>query len=159
MDLGHVGKDMTVNIGGIEGGGKTTNVVPEHCVLIGEIRAFSHEKALTQMEEIKALFESEAKKVGGRCKIKSEVSYKAYRVEENHSSVCRFRRACKKMGLPGTIEKTFGGSDQANLAVHGIQGLVLASAMEKVHSCQEYTSVSEMERLKELIKLLMQDPE
>lgn len=157
MEMGRVGDDTTVNVGGIHGGVTSTNVVPEHCSLIGEVRSFSHEKALAQMEKIKALFEEEAKLAGGRCDVGFEVAYKAYQLEEFHSSIRRFQRACVKLGLPGTVEKTFGGSDQANLAVHGIQGLVLASAMEKVHSCQEYTTVSEMEKLVEIVKLLIQD--
>ena len=53
--------------------------------------------------------------------------------------------------------ETFGGSDQSNLSLHGIPGLVLASAMEQVHSCEEYTQVSELLRLTKLLKLLMQD--
>ena len=157
MELGRVGDDMTVNIGGITGGGKTTNIVPDSCSLIGEVRSFSHEKALSQMEKIQKLFEEEAQKAGGSCEIHWEVSYRAYHVSEYHSVVRRFERACEKLGLPGTVERTFGGSDQANLALHGIDGLVLASAMEQVHSCQEYTSISEMEKLVQIVKLMMQD--
>ena len=53
--------------------------------------------------------------------------------------------------------KTFGGSDQSNLSLHGVSGLVLASAMELVHSCQEYTEISELVKLTQLLKLLIQD--
>lgn len=159
MEMGRVGEDTTVNVGGIHGGVTSTNVVPEHCSLIGEVRSFSHEKALAQMEKIKNIFEEEARKAGGNCTVEYEVSYRAYQTDEKHGSVRRFQRICKDLGLSGTIEKTFGGSDQANLSIHGIQGLVLASAMEKVHSCQEYTFVKEMEMLKEVVKRLIQDIE
>ncbi len=159
MELGRVGAEMTVNVGAIHGGGKTTNIVPDRCELTGEVRSFSHEKALEQMEKICSIFQEEAKAAGGSCEIHSEVSYRAYQVPEEHPSIVRFQRVCRKLGLPGTVEKTFGGSDQANLAQAGIHGLVLASAMEQVHSCQEYTRVSEMLKLKEIVKLLMQDEE
>ena len=71
----------------------------------------------------------------------------------------RFRRACERLKLPVRLVPTFGGSDQSNLARHGISGLVLASAMEQVHSCAEYTTVSGLETVTELVKLLMQDAE
>lgn len=159
MELGHVGDSMTVNIGAVQGGGKTTNIVPDYCELIGEVRSFSHEDALEQMKKIEALFQREAELAGGSCEMKAEVSYHAYQTEDEHVSIQRFRRACETLGLPGIITRTFGGSDQANLAQHGIKGLVLSSGMSQVHTCQEYVMLPELEKLTELVKLLMQDDE
>ena len=62
MELGHVGKDMTVNIGAIHGGGANSNIVPEHCHLVGEVRSYSHEQAMEQTRHIEALFLEEAEK-------------------------------------------------------------------------------------------------
>ncbi len=157
MELGHIGTEMTVNVGAIEGGGRATNIVPEYCRLIGEVRGFSHEKVLEQVKKIEGLFREEAAKAGGTVKIAWEIPVHAYSTPEDHGSVKRFRRACEKLGLPGALGKTFGGSDQSNLSLHGIKGLVLASAMEQVHSCREYTEVSQLARLTELIKCLMED--
>ena len=159
MELGRVGQDMTVNIGHIEGGVKATNIVPDACFLMGEVRSYSHERALAQMKNIEELFREEAEKAGGSCEVSYTVPVHAYQVPESHPAVSRFRRACEKLGLPGVLEPTFGGSDQSNLSLHGIQGLVLASAMEQVHSCGEYTTVSGLETVAELVKLLMQDRE
>ena len=159
MELGRVGEDMTVNIGHVEGGVKATNIVPDTCFLMGEVRSYSHERAEAQMKKIEAIFREEAEKAGGSCEVRYTVPLHAYQVPENHPSVSRFRRACARLGLPGTLEPTFGGSDQSNLALHGISGLVLASAMEQVHSCSEYTTVSELETVTELVKLLMMDAE
>ncbi len=157
MELGHVGKNMTVNIGHIEGGVKATNIVPDTCFLMGEIRSYSHEQALEEMKKIEALFREEAEKAGGSCEVHSTVPIHAYQVPEEHAGVLRFRRACERLKLPGTLNPTFGGSDQSNLSLHGISGLVLSSAMEQVHSCSEFTTVSGLETAAELVKLLMQD--
>ena len=86
-----------------------------------------------------------------------QVPIHAYCTPKEHASVRRFERACEKLGLPCKLRKTFGGSDQSNLSLHGISGLVLASAMELVHSCQEYVEVSELVRLTEILKLMMGD--
>lgn len=157
MKLGHVGEDMTVNIGAIHGGGANSNIVPERCRLIGEVRSYSHEQAMEQTRQIEELFQEEAGKARGKSRMTFEVPIHAYCTPEDHSSVRRFRRACECLGLSGKLVKTFGGSDESNLSLHGIPGLVLASAMELVHSCQEYTEVSELSRLTELLKLMMQD--
>ena len=157
MELGHVGEEITVNVGAIEGGGRTTNIVPEYCRLMGEVRGFSHERVLEQAKKIEELFREEAGKAGGTVKMICEIPIHAYTTPKDHESVKRFRRACEKLGLPGILKKTFGGSDQNNLSLHGIHGLVLASAMEQVHSCREYTEVSALIRLTELIKALLEE--
>lgn len=157
MELGRVGEDMTVNIGAIHGGEKTTNIVPARCELTGEVRSYIHERALEQIQRIEDIFEEEAKKTGGNCKVTYTIPVHAYHTPDNHSSILRFQRCCKRLGLSGILTKTFGGSDQSNLSIHGIQGLVLASAMEQVHSRREYMEISELERLTELVFLLMQD--
>ena len=157
MELGHVGEDMTVNIGAIHGGENSSNIVPELCQLVGEVRSYSHEQAMEQTRKIDELFREEAEKAGGSSRMDYQIRIRAYRTPKEHICVRRFRRACEKLGLPCTLVKTFGGSDQSNLYHHGIPGLVLSSAMELVHSCQEYTEVSELVKLTELTKLLMQD--
>lgn len=155
LELGRVGQDMTVNIGHIEGGEKATNIVPAHCCLLGEIRSYSHEKALAQMEKIRRIFEEEACEAGGSCQVNFTVPIHAYRVPETRPCIIRFRKVCERLGLSGDLLPTFGGSDQSNLSCHGIEGLVLASAMEQVHSCGEYTTIQEMETLTKLVKLLI----
>lgn len=157
MELGHVGEDMTVNIGAIHGGEASSNIVPELCHLVGEVRSYSHEQAMEQTQRIEELFKEEAEKAGGSSRLDYQILIRAYRTQEEHISIRRFRRACEKLGVPCTLVKTFGGSDQSNLFHQGISGLVLASAMELVHSCQEYTQVSELVKITELVKLLMQD--
>lgn len=157
MELGRVGEGMTVNIGAIHGGENSSNIVPELCNLVGEVRSYSHEQAVEQTRKIEELFKEEAEKAGGSSRMDSQILIRAYRTPEEHISVIRFRRACEKLGIPCTLIKTFGGSDQSNLFHHGIPGPVLSSAMELVHSCQEYTEVSELMKLTELVKVLMRD--
>ena len=157
MELGHVGEDMTVNIGAIHGGGSNSNIVPERCQLVGEVRSYSHEQAIEQTRQIEALFEEEAEKAGGRSRMTYDVPTHAYCIPKDHICVQRFQRACDRLGLSCRLVRTFGGSDQSNLSLHGVPGLVLASAMELVHSCQEYTQVEELLRITELLKLIMED--
>ncbi len=69
--------------------------------------------------------------------------------------VKRFERACRALGLPCSLSGTFGGSDNNVLAQHGISGIVLANAMYRCHSTEEYTTADELERIARLTLYLM----
>lgn len=59
-------------------------------------------------------------------------------------------------GIKSSLIATFGGSDQNKMSEHGIPGIVMASAMHQVHSCQEYTEVSEMAQVAGIVSELLQ---
>ena len=155
---GHVGDQMTVNVGKIAGGG-ATNVVPDQCVVTGEVRGFVHLKVLEQLEEIRQVFEQEAGAVGGRVEYETEICFCAYETPETHPVVKRFERACMSTGVCPRLTATFGGSDQHHLSEHGITGIVLASAMHQVHSCEEYTTISEMEQVSRIVREMITSEE
>lgn len=52
----------------------------------------------------------------------------------------------RSLGLSGLLGSTFGGSDNNYLAQRGIQGLVVATAMNNCHSVSEYTTEAELMR-------------
>lgn len=155
IPMGRSGDDTTVNVGRIQGG-LATNIVPDCCTVFGELRSFSHKKALQKMEEIKAVFEEEAKKLGGSVDFSRDVCYEAYKTEENAAAVQDFKRACEKLGITCTLCSTFGGSDQNKISEHGIAGIVIASAMHRVHSCHEYTDIKEMEQVAGIVSEILQ---
>ena len=49
------------------------------------------------------------------------------------------------------FEKTFGGSDNNVFAQHGIEGLVIATSMNQVHSCAEYTKIPEIAQVARIV--------
>lgn len=149
IQTGWVGNDTTVNIGTICGGtGK--NIVPSQCRITGEVRSMDHEKALAQAERIKSIFEEKAILAGGLAEITVTEEVHAYRTEESNPVVKNFLRACEAAGLEGVIRETYGGSDNNNYMLHGISGIVVACAMENVHSCEEYTTQDELVKSAEL---------
>ena len=68
----------------------------------------------------------------------------------------RLRAALASLGWgePSLID-TFGGSDNNVFALQGLRGLVLAAAMELVHTTEEYTEITELVRSAELTLKLM----
>lgn len=154
LTLGKLDEDTTLNIGAMEGG-QATNVVPDLCTVTGEIRSFSHKKALSLAEAVRIQFETFAAAVGASVTFSLQTDSEAFETPENHPVVRRFRAACALLGLPVSLIRTFGGSDNNVLAGKGIAGIVLASTMYECHSCAEYTTVDELARLAELILTLM----
>ena len=62
-----------------------------------------------------------------------------------------YESAVAKEGLTAAFEKTFGGSDNNVFAQHGIEGLVIATSMNQVHSCAEYTKIPEIAQVARIV--------
>lgn len=154
---GRVGEETTVNIGKIEGG-KATNIVPALVRMEGEIRSYVHEAALAQMEQIRRICEDTAVGFGAVVRVDSRLHMLAYRVEEKEPVVQRFRRVCETLGVECSLTRTLGGSDNNCFIQHGIRGVVLSCGMNQVHSTEEFSSVSELERCASIVAgLIVED--
>ncbi len=154
MKLGRVDSDTTVNIGTISGG-VATNIIPESCVVEGEIRSFHHDKALVCLKEVKSLFLQEAEQAGATLVWEESINCIAYETKLDSAVAERYREACRLAGVKAEFIKTFGGSDHNVFATKGIEGLVISNAMNSVHSCNEYTEVEELIRSTQIVRNLM----
>jgi len=154
LQLGRVDEETTANIGKIEGG-LATNIVPDACVVKGEIRSLNHDKALAQAELMKEIFIDTVKEFGGTCDVSLFCGCIAYEVEKEHNVIKRFQKVCNELQIDVYLEKTFGGSDNNNFLCHGITGIVIACGMNQVHSCNEYTTIEELVRITNITKELM----
>ncbi len=154
LPMGYVDPETTFNIGTI-GGGIGTNIVPESCLLTGEIRSYDHKKALACVEDCKKIFEEEARRAGGEIHMDVEVHLVAYETPKDAPALVRFQKVCERLGFLGQVGSTFGGSDNNSLAKRGIKGLVLSCGMYQVHSTKEYTRLEDLENGAKLIEELL----
>jgi tripeptide aminopeptidase len=154
LPMGQIDDETTCNVGLIEGG-TALNIVPDRCVVKGEIRSYSHAKALERLEEVKRLFEASAQSFGATAELQADCHIQAYETPAEHPVVGRYKAACASLELPVSLAPTFGGSDNNHFAKHGIAGLVIATAMNRCHTCAEYTTVEELERITQLTTALM----
>jgi len=154
LPQGKPAPELTFNIGQIMGG-KSTNIVPDECTVNGEIRGLDHMQVLSYWEKVKAIFNCEAQTAGAEMKATHEIKIKAYETTINSSVAQRFMQVCKNSKVPCRIHSTFGGSDQNNFALHGIDGLVIACGMHEVHSTREYSHLKELEDCVRLVMELM----
>ncbi|MCD7817957.1 MAG: M20/M25/M40 family metallo-hydrolase [Lachnospiraceae bacterium] len=136
-------KETTLNIGSIHGG-MATNVVPAACSCIGEIRSCSHAHAMEMAEYVREIFENTAAQRGAECEVNFRVNITAYKTDTKEAVVRRFQKVCEGLSLPGNLITTFGGSDNNNLAQHGISGIVVSCGMCDVHSVRESVRVEDL---------------
>ena len=156
---GHVSEDTTVNFGQISGG-KGRNIVPEEIRISGEIRSLIHAEALCRSEEITEVFLRNAGKFGASAEVTVREEVRSFETGPDAYSVNRLRQAVRELwDGEAQLVSTFGGSDQNNFALHGIEGIVLANAMNEVHSVREYTEMDELVRCAELTLKLMTLPD
>jgi tripeptide aminopeptidase len=151
---GRIDETTTVNIGTIEGG-KARNIVPDSCILKGEVRSLSHEKALKEAEKIKEVLDAVTKEAGVTHSWETSFGCLAYRIPKEDEVVKRYQEVCDALGYETYYVDTFGGSDNNNFVKNGIQGIVLACGMNKVHSLEEYTHVEELTKCASIVFKLM----
>lgn len=154
LRLGRIDHETTLNIGRVEGG-RATNIVPDLCTVIGEVRSLSHEKAMLTAESVRGIFAAETAALGATAEFEPTVQAMAYETPLDHPVVARFEAACRQLELEPRLAPTFGGSDNNSLAQRGVRGIVLANAMNQCHSTEEFTTVDELARIAELTLTLM----
>lgn len=147
---GRIDEDTTANIGMISGG-KGINIVSPECVVKGEVRSLKHEKALEFLGEYREAFEKAAVEFGARLRWEESVDIRAYETGLDSRAVTAYRKAAEKAGIEPRLVKTFGGSDENVYFQHGIEGIVMATSMNCVHSCQEYTNLHEIVSVTEIL--------
>ena len=154
LPMGRIDEETSLNVGTIAGG-LATNIVPDRCVIRGEVRGLNHEKAKRHAELVKMQFERSATAFHAGLDFELETASVAYETPVKHPVVRRFESACDALRLPVALIKTFGGSDNNVLAQNGITGLVLANAMNRIHALDEFTTVDELSNIADLTLALM----
>ncbi len=153
VKCGKVG-DNTVNIGTVRGG-SADNVVPDYCFFTGEVRGFDDASARKRLAEIRQTAEKSAESCGASVEFGTKTLCSAYHVPKTSPVAARFQKVCDALGFDCRIEATYGGSDNNHFFNHGISGLVVASGMNNCHSCEEYSSIAELEKAARLAEALI----
>lgn len=153
IECGHV-RDTTVSVGTIQGG-TADNVVPECCVVTGEIRGLLDASARRELQNVRNIMEQAAEQFGAELRFEDKTLVMAYKVEPTEPVAQRFYEACRKIGVEAKLVPTYGGSDNNPFFQHGIHGLVVAPGMNNCHSCNEYSSIQDMEQAARLTEAML----
>lgn len=150
LKLGRIDSETTCNIGVINGG-VATNIIPEKTEVKAEARSLKLSKLQKITDKIKKTFEESAKKHGAKIRIKVEREYNGFKIGENEKVILIAKKAIQNLGIKPEVMPTGGGSDVNIFNAKGKKSITLSSAMENVHSNNEYVKIKELVKLAALI--------
>lgn len=159
MTLGRIDHETTANIGTIEGG-LASNIVARQVTLRGEIRSHNADKLRQQTEQIVNTFETEvdqaAIEIDGASKrasitLELKEDFPLMQVAENAPILNIIREAGEALNRPQEIRAAGGGSDANIYNGQGIDMVIVATGMDKVHTINEQVSVDDMVKVSELL--------
>ena len=140
---GRLDSETTLNIGKINGG-SAVNVVPEKTTIEGEIRSFKTERVEEKFEEVKNIFNAEAKALNGNCEIESQWEFEPYTVHAE-SKVYRYAvEAIKKTGFEPKPKVSLAGSDANSLNANGIEAINFGIGAQNPHSNNEFILIEDI---------------
>ena len=150
LKLGRINDDTTLNIGTINGGsGK--NIIPEKTIISGEVRSMSHQYALSLINDLKETFINEANKFNASIEFNYVENIYAYRIDKDEYVIKKYLNVLKELGYEDIeLVDTFGGSDNNNFNKNGIKGVVVANAMNDIHTTNEYFEIDEFIKATEI---------
>lgn len=159
MTLGRIDHETTANIGTIEGG-LASNIVARQVTLRGEVRSHNSDKLRQQTEQIvKALEEAvdqatiQIDGISKRASLTLELKedFPLMQVADDAPILQIIRDAGAALNRPQEIRAAGGGSDANIYNGHGIDMVILATGMDKVHTINEQVSVDDMVKVSELL--------
>lgn len=159
MPLGRIDEETTANIGRIEGG-LASNIVPRRVSLQGEVRSHNVDKLRLQTELIVKSLEKEVDRakiiVNGQPKQASMAlelleDFPVMQIAEDAPILQLITAAGESLDRPQEIRAAGGGSDANIFNGQGIEMVILATGMAKVHTVHEQVSVEDMAKTSELL--------
>ncbi|MFI5386558.1 MAG: M20/M25/M40 family metallo-hydrolase [Fimbriimonadales bacterium] len=139
MKLGRIGPETTANLGTVKGG-TATNVVCAEVVVKAEARSTSVQELDAQVEHMVQRFESAAREFGAEVHIHHDRHYRSYTLPDDSTVVQVGQRASRALGFEPTLRTTLGGSDANVYNAKGIPTIVVATAMDEIHTHEECIS-------------------
>jgi tripeptide aminopeptidase len=158
LKLGRDSKWRALNIGTVSGGTKD-NVIPGHCILTGEVRAFTVPEAEGMLNNIRKAAEAACKDTGCRYKLIEKGRDPPLYIKETERIVSLARKAAAAAGIKFsllTLPATIQGN---NLSAKGYAVLGLSKGGRLAHSKMEYIRIKELEETKRLIVEIVKQSE
>ena len=157
MPHGRIDEQTTANVGSIQGGSGSTNVVPERCRLLAEARSLDPERVEAVIARmIDAVHDGAG---AGECDVDvvCEKLFDGYRTKGTAPAVVAAEAALRACGYDPSRIVTGGGSDANALAVQGIECVNLANGTEHNHEPTERVSVAALEGMLDVCLALLDE--
>ncbi len=146
MSLGRIDHETTANVGTIHGG-SGINVVPDRCVVEGEVRSLDETKAEALVTELLDHLHDGAN--AAECDLDVTVSclFRGYRFKPSMPAVRAAEAALSACGYSPRHIETGGGADANAFVAAGFPCVNLANGTERPHQVDERVSVEALEAM------------
>jgi tripeptide aminopeptidase len=156
MPHGRLDPETTANVGSVQGGVGSTNVVPDRCRLLAEARSLDAERAEDVVAAlVDALHDSAA---ASDCDVDlvCEKLFTGYRVRPSAPELAAAEAALGACGYTPERISTGGGSDANALQAAGFPCVCLANGTERNHEPTERVSVAALDGLLDVTFALLE---
>jgi len=158
MALGRIDEQTTANVGAIRGGQSGgTNIVPEHCLVVGETRSLDPAKAEAMIAELIGHIHDAANTPTCTCDVDVSTArlFDGYRHSASAPSVLAAEAALRACGYEPSRRSTGGGSDANAFQAAGLLCTNLANGTERNHQSDERVSVAALEGMLDVALALL----
>jgi tripeptide aminopeptidase len=157
MRLGRLDEETTANVGRIEGGTASTNVVPERCRIEAECRSLDDGKAERLIADMVDHVHDGAN--AHECDVDVSVQrlFQGYRVRGTSPAVLAAEAALRRCGHEPSRVATGGGSDANALVAAGLPCVNLANGTQHNHEPGERVTVAALEDMLDVAIALVEE--
>jgi tripeptide aminopeptidase len=157
MPHGRIDEQTTANVGSIQGGGGTTNVVAERCRLLAEARSLDADRVEDVIARMIDAVHDGAADAECDVDLVSEKLFDGYRTKGTAPAIVAAEAALSACGYAPRRIVTGGGSDANALIIKGIECVNLANGTEHNHEPTERVSVAALEGMFDVCLALLDE--
>lgn len=155
MTLGRLDRETTANVSRIEGGGPSTNVVPDRCVLVAETRSLGAARVEGVVGEMVDRLQDGANAHDVDVDVDVTLSFNGYRHRRTAPQVVAAEVALRATGYEPVHITTGGASDANALEAMGFPCTNLANGTERNHQPDERVAVEALEGMLDVALALL----
>ena len=156
MSHGRIDEGTTANVGGVVGGVTgSTNVVPERCRLVGEVRSLEADRAQQVIGAMVDAIYDGATTAECDVDVVSEKLFAGYRQKPSSPPVAAAEAALRACGYEPRRIATGGGSDANVFEAGGLPCVNLANGTERNHQPDERVPVAALEGMLDVALALL----
>jgi tripeptide aminopeptidase len=147
MPHGRLDAETTANVGSVQGGVGSTNVVAERCRFLAETRSLDPAKAEASVAAIIDAIHDAASDSECDVDVMSERLFSGYRVKGSSPALAAAETALRACGYEPSRIVTGGGADANALEAQGFHCINLANGTERNHEPGERVPVAALEAM------------
>lgn len=157
MQLGRLDDETTANVGSVHGGGPGTNVVPDRCTVLAEVRSLSPAEAEDVVADMVDRCHDAANEPDVECDVDVVVQrvFEGYRHKAAMPALTTAETALRACGYEPRRVLSGGGSDANALLAQGFACACLANGTERAHERDERVSTSALESMLDVTYALL----